>query len=52
MIGIAVSSGKASMAELATVLSTEDLYDILEVINVDAHNAHLIAKWRESQRTR
>lgn len=49
MIGMVISTGKATMTELATTLSTEDLHDILEVVNVDAHNADLIRKWRESQ---
>jgi hypothetical protein len=45
-IGMVVSSGKATFAELDSVLGLEDLYDILEVIIVDGHNARVIAKER------
>lgn len=48
-IGLAVSSGKATMAELASVLSLEDLYDILEVVGVDAHNRRVIDKRNERE---
>jgi len=34
-----VSSGKASLAELDTVLGAGDLYDLLEIVVIDAHNA-------------
>ena len=33
-----ISSGKATLVELSTVLGIEDLYDLLEIIAVDAHN--------------
>lgn len=39
-----ISSGKATLHELDTVLSLEDVYDILEVISVDAHNQRLLNK--------
>lgn len=48
-IGAAISSGKASLAELNTVLSVEDLHDILEVVTIDAHNARVAAKLRETK---
>lgn len=41
---MAISSGKASFAELSSVLGLEDLHDILEVIAIDAHNARAMAK--------
>ena len=41
-IGAAISSGKATAAELSTVLSLEDVYDLLEVAAIDAHNFRLL----------
>jgi len=38
------------MSELGTTLSIVDLYDILEVISVDAHNARVLR--RRNQRKR
>lgn len=46
-IGMVVSCGKATLAELSTTLGLEDLRDLLEIIAVDAHNARIIAKRRE-----
>lgn len=43
-IGAVVSSNKATLRELQTVYGLEDVYDMLEVISVDAHNRHLAAK--------
>lgn len=43
-IGMVVSSGLATLAELQTVYGIRDLYDLIEVINVDAHNQRVIAK--------
>jgi len=36
-----LSSGKATLAELSTVISLEGLHDLIEVVLVDAHNARL-----------
>lgn len=41
-----VSTGKATLAELDSVLSLEDAYDLIEIINIDAHNARMIEKSR------
>lgn len=41
-IGAAVSSGKATIRDLGEALSLEDLYDILEIAAVDAHNIRLL----------
>lgn len=43
-IGAVVSSGKASLKDLGAVLGAEDLYDLLEIIAVDAHNQRLAQK--------
>lgn len=39
-----ISSGKATIVELGTVLGYEDLLDLLEIIIIDGHNRRLIAK--------
>lgn len=39
MIGMVLSAGKATMTEITSTLSLEDLHDIVEVIVVDGHNA-------------
>lgn len=43
-IGTIVSSGKASLVELQTVLGVKDAYDLLEIIQVDAHNLKVLNK--------
>jgi hypothetical protein len=43
-IGMAISHDKALSGPLNTVLGLEALYDILEIILVDAHNQRVIAK--------
>lgn len=39
-----ISSGKASLVELDTALGVEDLYDLLEIIAIDAHNRRVVNK--------
>jgi hypothetical protein len=41
-IGAAISMGKATLHELDTVYGLEDLYDMLEVAAIDAHNQRLL----------
>lgn len=41
-IGSVLSSGKASMYELGAHLGLEDMWDLLEVISVDAHNQRIL----------
>lgn len=48
-IGMAISSGKATMAELSTTLGLEDVHDILEIVRVDAHNARILDKRRQRE---
>jgi hypothetical protein len=45
-----ISSGKATLVELQTVLGLRDLYDIIEVLAVDAENQRLIHEWHEKRR--
>lgn len=39
-ISTVVTSGYATLHELDTVYGLEDVYDILEIISVNAHNRH------------
>lgn len=39
-----ISTGKATLYELQTIYSLEDMYDMLEVIQVDAANTYIINK--------
>ena len=38
-----IGSGKATLHELQTVYGVRDLYNMLEVITIDAHNAQVLA---------
>ena len=42
IIGAAVSSGKATLHELDTIYSLEDVYDMLEIATIDAHNRRIM----------
>lgn len=44
LVGAVISSAKATLHECNTVYSIEDLYDILEIVNVDAHNKRVLSK--------
>lgn len=46
-IGMVVSAKLATMAELNTVLSLEDLADLVEIMTIDAHNQRILAKRAE-----
>ena len=39
-----ISSRLATLHELDTVYGVEDLYDMLEVLRIDAHNKRLMMK--------
>jgi hypothetical protein len=41
-LGIIVSRGKATWADLSTTLGVKDVYDLLEIIAVDDHNARVL----------
>jgi hypothetical protein len=43
-IGAVISSRLATLVELDTVLGMEDVYDLLEIISVDAHNKHIASQ--------
>lgn len=38
-----ISADKATLHELQTVYGVVDLYDMIEVIQIDAHNARVMA---------
>jgi hypothetical protein len=40
--GTVLSSGKASMTELGSSLGVEDLYLLVELVMVDAHNFRVL----------
>lgn len=42
VIGTVLSAGKASAADLSETLSLEDVYDLVEIIAVDAHNYRIL----------
>jgi hypothetical protein len=44
-VGSVISAGKASLAELSTILGVADLYRLLEIIDVDAYNDKLAMDW-------
>lgn len=46
-IGMVISSGKATLAELDSIYGVEDLEDLLEILLVNAHNERAAAKIRE-----
>jgi hypothetical protein len=37
-----ITSGHATLHELQTIYGSEDLYDFLEVISIDAHNQRVV----------
>ena len=41
-IATVVSAGKATYRDLGEALSIEDVYDLVEIIAIDAYNQHLI----------
>jgi hypothetical protein len=49
---VIVSAGNATLHELDTVYGVEDLYDLLEVLRVDAHNKALVRAAMRRRRPR
>jgi hypothetical protein len=47
IIGAVISARMATMAEIETVLGMEDIYDLLEIMAVDAHNKRLASQSEE-----
>lgn len=43
-LGTVISAGRATLHELETVYGMEDVYDMLEIIMVDAHNQRILNK--------
>lgn len=40
-----ISSGKATLRECSEYYSAEDVYLMLEVVSIDAHNKHAVHKF-------
>lgn len=43
-----ISLRMATLAELDTIYGMEDVYDMLEIATVDAHNRRILNKTRET----
>lgn len=43
-VGVVIGSRLATLHELETVYGLEDMYDLLEVVEIDAYNERLAAK--------
>jgi hypothetical protein len=43
-IGAIISNKLATMHELDSVLSTEDMFDLLEIIAIDSYNQRIVNK--------
>ncbi|EFU2787559.1 transcription elongation factor GreA [Salmonella enterica] len=50
-IATVISSGKASKVELDSVLGVQDLWDLLEIIQVDAHNERVMQETKNGSGT-
>jgi hypothetical protein len=46
-VGAAISADKSLALPLSQAMGLEDLYDVLEVLQVDAHNRRVIARREE-----
>lgn len=44
LVGLVVAAGLATLHELETVYGSEDLYDMVEILAVDAHNKNIQVK--------
>ena len=44
-----IASGYATLHELQTIYGSEDLYDFLEVISIDAHNQRVVNELAEKE---
>ena len=43
-----ISGGLATLFELQTIYGVQDLYDLLEIVAIDANNAQAVAKHKGS----
>jgi hypothetical protein len=46
-IATVISAGKATLYECDTIYGVEDIYGLLEIILVDAHNKYVYEKWAQ-----
>lgn len=47
LVSMVVTSRRATLHELQTVYSLEDLHDLAEVVLVEAHNQRVLSKKRD-----
>jgi hypothetical protein len=52
MIGLVLANRPEIYPALHTVLSVEDLHDVVESILIDAHNSNLVTKQQEQDAKR
>ncbi|EIF30968.1 hypothetical protein BCh11DRAFT_06480 [Burkholderia sp. Ch1-1] len=48
-IAVVCSERLATLVELQTVLGAEDLYNLLEIVAVDRHNARVLSEPKKGQ---
>jgi hypothetical protein len=48
-IGMLISRDKSLAAPLFTTLGLEDMYDLVEIVLIDAHNDRVLEKLRKSE---
>lgn len=46
-IAVVCSEKLATLAELQTIYGSEDLYNLLEIVTVDRHNARVLSEPRK-----
>jgi len=49
IIAMVISNGKATLHELDTIYSVEDVYLMIDIIKVDAQNRHTVNKYFERE---
>jgi hypothetical protein len=51
-LALTLDQPRVTLIELQTVYSLQDLYDVIEVGMVRAHNEYALAKWHAEQERR
>lgn len=49
VIGMIISSGKATLRELQEYYSLEDAYNLMEVTSVDIENESRVREWQQQK---
>lgn len=45
-----IENGRATLHECQTVYSVQDVYEMVEIVMVGAHNKRKVREWAEKQR--